>query len=90
MPKEGETKYRVQKNRKDWEKEEWARGWLSASKNLSVEAFCYVCNKDLVAGKSELIRHTNSSQHARNMKTVQTSQPVSNFVQVASYPLLGA
>ena len=59
-------------------------------KNLSVEAFCYVCNKDLVAGKSELIRHTNSSQHARNMKTVQTSQPVSNFVQVASYPLLGA
>ena len=29
MPKEGEKKYRVQKYRKDWEKEEWARGWLS-------------------------------------------------------------
>ena len=56
MPKEGEKKYRV--TRKDWKKEEWARGWLSASKNLSGKTFRYVCNRDLVARKSELIGHT--------------------------------
>ena len=90
MPKESEKKYRVQRYRKDWGKKEWAGGWLSASKNLNGKAFCYVCNKDLVAGKSELIGHTKSSQHARNMKTVQTNQPVSNFVQVASFPQIKA
>ena len=80
MSKKGEKKYRVQKYRKDWEKEKWARGWLSAFKSLSGKAFCYVYNKDLVAEKSELIGHMKSSQHACNTKTVQTKQPVSNFV----------
>ena len=58
MPEAGEKKYRVQMYRKDWKKEEWARGLLSASENLSAKACCYVCNKDLVAGKSELIGRT--------------------------------
>ena len=60
------------------------------SKSLIGNAFCYVCNKDFAARKSELIGHTNSSEHARNMETVQKHQPVPNFVQVARYPLLGA
>ena len=92
MPKEA-TKYRAQKYRKEWEKEHWARGWLSLSKHHSSKAYCNVCNacnKDLVVGKSELISHTKSAQHVRNAKTIETNRPVTTFVAVSSYPRIKA
>ena len=85
MPKEKETKYRAQKCRREWEKEHWARGWLTLSKNHNGKAYCNFCCKDLVVGKSELISHTKSAQHIPNMKTVETTQPVTDFIAVSSY-----
>jgi len=90
MPKEKETKYRAQKHRKEWEKEHWARGWLKLSKNHNGKACCNVCNKDLVVGKSELISHTKSAQDIRNMKTAETTRPVTEFIAVSSYPRIKA
>ncbi len=75
MPKDLEKKYRAQKYRREWEKEHWARGWLSSSKNHPGKAYCYVCNKDLAAGKSELIGHKQSSSHIRLIKTVEEIAP---------------
>jgi len=90
MPKEKETKYRAQKYRKEWEKEHWARDWLTLSKNHNGKAYCNVCSKDLAVGNSELISHTKSAQHIRNMKTVETTRPVTEFIAVSSYSRIKA
>eukprot|EP00112_Aurelia_sp_Birch-Aquarium-sp1_P014236 Seg306.6 transcript_id=Seg306.6/GoldUCD/mRNA.D3Y31 product="Zinc finger protein 862" protein_id=Seg306.6/GoldUCD/D3Y31 len=90
MPKDLDKKYRAQKYRREWEKEQWARGWLSSSKNHPGKAYCYVCNKDLAAGKSELIGHTQSSSHIRLMKTVEENRPLAAFIEVSSYPKIKA
>ena len=89
-PKEKETKYRAQKYRKEWEKEHRARGWLKLSKNHNGKAYCNVCSKDLVVGKSKVVSHTKSAQHICNMKTVETTQPVTAFVSVSWYPRIKA
>ena len=50
MPKDLDKKNRAQKYRREWEKEHWARGWLSSSKSHPGKAYCYVCNKDPQGG----------------------------------------
>ena len=38
--------------------------WLVVNvKNGSKKAYCSICNKDLVVGKSELVAHTNTMLH---------------------------
>ena len=72
MPKINEKKYRCQKYRKEREKESWASDWLSLSKRIPGKAYCSLCDKDLVAGKSELMElmsHAKSSNHIRQSKS---------------------
>ena len=69
MPEINEKKYRCQKYRKEWEKESWASDWLSVSKRIPGKAYCSLCDKDLVAGKSELMGHAQSSNHIRQSKS---------------------
>lgn len=59
--------------RKQWEKENWAFGWLCHGKKVE-KAHCTVCDKDLVAGKSELISHTKTSSHIRLAKQIQSNR----------------
>lgn len=73
MPKVNEKKYRAQKYRREWEKESWASDWLSISKRVAGKAYCSLCDKDLVAGKSELIGHAKSFGHIRQSKTSKDS-----------------
>lgn len=40
-----------------------------------------MCDKELVAGKSELIGHTKSSSHIRLAKQVQSNQLMTSFVE---------
>ncbi|GFO45702.1 delta-aminolevulinic acid dehydratase, partial [Plakobranchus ocellatus] len=56
-------KYRVQRYRKEWEKESWAAGWLTMKS--PIKAHCLVCDKDLTAGKSELVGHAKGARHIR-------------------------
>ena len=79
MPKVSEKKYRAQKYRKEWEKESWASSWLSMSKRVNGKAYCSLCDKDLVAGKSELVGHSKSSGHLRQSKTSQDSHHMRVF-----------
>ena len=90
MPKDSEKKFRTQSYRRDWEKEAWSKGWLSASKNHPNKAFCSFCKKDLVPGKSELIGHSKSSLHVRNAKTVDETQPMTSFVTSKESPMIKA
>ena len=75
MPKQ-EKKFRNQNYGREWEKEAWAKGWLSCSKSNPTKAFCSFCKKKLVSGKSVLLGHSKSSLHVRNAKTVQGTQPI--------------
>ena len=80
MPKDSEKKFRKQSYRKEWEKEDWAKGWLCSSKYNLTKAFCSLCSKYLVPGKSELIGHSKAQLHLRNAKTVKVPQPMTAFV----------
>ena len=80
MPKESEKKFRSQKYRREWEKESWAKGWLCASKHNAGRAFCSYCKKELVPGKSELLKHTNTALHVQCSKTVVENRPMEAFV----------
>ena len=76
MPKEKSEKYRVQRYKSSWETEIWAVGWLTSSRHNPGKAFCRVCNKDLVLGKSELMRHTKTDTHITNAKTRKSNQAI--------------
>ena len=80
MPKDSEKKPRKQSYRKEWEKEDRAKGCLCSSKYNPTKAFCSFCNKDLVPGKSELISRSKGHLHLRNAKTVKVLQPITAFV----------
>ena len=79
MPKV-EKNYRSQRYRAEWEKESWASGWLTAGKTVG-KAHCKVCDKELVAGKSELTGHTKSSTHIRLAKQIKSNERMTMFVE---------
>ena len=89
MPKE-KKKYRDQKYRTEWEKETWAQNWLCQSSTVVGKAFCKVCKKLLVPGKSELQSHTKSASHIQNMKTVSQVAPMTSFVQTINSSIVKA
>ena len=90
MPKVSEKKYRAQKYRKEWEKESWASSWLSMSKRVNGKAYCTLCDKDLVAGKSELVGHSKSSGHLRQSKTSQDSHHMRVFFAMTNASTINA
>ena len=80
MQKESEKKFRSQKYRHEWEKEPWAKGWLSASKLNTGRAVCLYCKKELVPGKSELLKHAKTASHVQCSKTVEENRPMEAFL----------
>ena len=44
------------------------RGWLEEGTGVD-QAYCKVCRKELVCGKSELLRHSRSKKHKANLIT---------------------
>ena len=85
MPKEKDKKYRTQNYRKEWEKESWPKGWLSRSKHQEGKAYCSLCDKVLVPGKSELIGHTKTALHIKRSKTAQENHPMTSFSTVTNH-----
>lgn len=81
MPKESERKYRAQSYRKEWERESWAKGWLSVSKGSMSKAQCKLCQKDLACGKSELTAHARTSAHVRLAKNVEENHSIASYYE---------
>lgn len=48
-----------------WLRSSIFKGWLQSVDN-NKKAFCTACNKVLVCGKSELIRHSRTQLHIKN------------------------
>ncbi|CAK8681372.1 unnamed protein product [Clavelina lepadiformis] len=83
MPKEVRSKnsrFRSQSYRKEWEKENWAQGWLKVSSQGASKAFCQFCDKTFLAGKSELMRHAKTAQHCQNAAQVLGSTSMEQYV----------
>ena len=76
--KSAKGKYRVQRYRKEWEKESWAAGWLTMKS--PVKAHCLVCDKDLTAGKSELVGHAKGARHIRKSQNRPPADAVRTMV----------
>lgn len=83
MPKVKEKSYRSQMYKSEWEKEQWASGWLKRGKTPD-KAYCTVCDKQLVCGKSELVKHSEVNAHVAASKQVASSRSLSTlFVDTA-------
>ncbi|CAK8686675.1 unnamed protein product [Clavelina lepadiformis] len=83
MPKEERSKnsrFRSQSYRKEWEKENWAQGWLKVLSQGASKAFCQFCDKNILAGKSELMRHAKTAQHCQNAAQVLGSTSMEQYV----------
>ena len=85
MPKDPQRKYRTQQYRREWEKESWADGWLSASRKNNLKAYCCFCDKELVVGKSELLCHSKTNLHRRNAKQFISAVAVSDYFEFTKW-----
>ncbi|XP_053639228.1 uncharacterized protein [Cherax quadricarinatus] len=56
-----------QKFRKEWIQMGEFQGWLSEG-SAPDRAYCTVCSKELLAGKSELLKHANGKKHKKRLE----------------------
>ncbi|XP_042862149.1 probable low-specificity L-threonine aldolase 2 [Penaeus japonicus] len=66
-----------QKFRKDWLHLREFQGWLSEGSAVE-RAYCTVCNKELTAGKSELLKHAMGKKHKKRMAEAGSHVTVSS------------
>ena len=55
------------------------KGWLSIVPSDKSKAFCKACNKELNAGKSDLLKHAKTELHIRNVNKKKNMQSLSSF-----------
>jgi hypothetical protein len=54
------------------------------SKHQEGKAYCSLCDKVLVPGKSELIGHTKTGLHIKCSKTAEENHPMTSFANVTN------
>lgn len=79
--KKRKKKSYAQKYQKKWEEDDAFKGWLQTSKKGATYAFCRVCNKDLVCGKSELLRHSEVTSHKNKSKSLLKQQTLKSMTK---------
>lgn len=68
-----------QKYQENWEQDDAFKGWLQRSKNGPTYAYCKACNKDLVCGKSELLKHSQFKAHQTKAKSFTFQQTLTSM-----------
>ena len=56
------------------------KGWLAPVRNNPYKAYCKICNKDLVAGLSELKKHHSSKKHLDKSKVLVSTRPITEMI----------
>ncbi|XP_071530504.1 uncharacterized protein [Panulirus ornatus] len=64
-----------QKFRKEWLHLREFQDWLSEG-SAADRAYCTTCNKELLAGKSELLKHAMGKKHKKRVAEGRTNMPV--------------
>lgn len=68
-----EKPWRKQKFIDKWVEDEKFKGWLSRHPEDPTLARCISCNQELVAGKSELIKHSQTRKHIKSLQNFDGS-----------------
>lgn len=68
-----EKPWRKQKFIDKWVEDEKFKGWLARHPEDPTLAKCTSCNQELVAGKSELIKHSQTRKHIKSLQTFDGS-----------------
>lgn len=68
-----EKPWRKQKFIDKWVDDEKFKGWLSRHPEDPTLARCISCNQELVAGKSELIKHSQTRKHIKSLQNFDGS-----------------
>ena len=63
-----EKPWRKQKFIDKWVEDEKFKGWLARHPEDPTLARCISCNQELVAGKSELIKHSQTRKHIKSLQ----------------------
>ena len=81
-----------QKYKKEWESEEWARGWLTSPKpgEFTGKAFCSYCTQYLRPQKKILHDHSLLMRHITKSKSVKSSKSVEKFFTVIDTRVMSA
>lgn len=56
-------------------------GWLAPCEDDKYKAKCKACNKILVAGRSDIKKHANTSIHKKNARDKQTNLNIQTFIR---------
>ncbi|KAG8185296.1 hypothetical protein JTE90_023904 [Oedothorax gibbosus] len=68
-----EKPWRKQKFIDKWVNEEKFKGWLARHPEDPTLARCISCNQELVAGKSELLKHSQTRKHVKSLQNFDAS-----------------
>lgn len=68
-----EKPWRKQKFIDKWVEDEKFKGWLARHPEDPTLARCISCNQELVAGKSELIKHSQTRKHIKSLQNFDGS-----------------
>lgn len=79
--KDTEAKRKVKHFSKKWLDEPEFKGWLAAVPGEPTKARCKACNANVVAGRSELLKHAATSKHKKNVKTLQGVKSITDAFQ---------
>ncbi|XP_068205452.1 general transcription factor II-I repeat domain-containing protein 2-like [Palaemon carinicauda] len=81
LPKNEKSPPRKQRFRQEWLQKDEFRGWLTEVKDDPFHALCKACNSKLVAGHSELVKHSNRESHKRSVKVIAHQPSAGSFFQ---------
>lgn len=84
-----EKPWRKQKFIDKWTDDEKFKGWLARHPEDPTLARCVSCNQELVAGKSELIKHSQTRKHIKSLQSFDSSTvEVDNSQSKSNQPML--
>ncbi|GFQ72829.1 homogentisate 1,2-dioxygenase [Trichonephila clavata] len=84
-----EKPWRKQKFIDKWTDDEKFKGWLARHPEDPTLARCVSCNQELVAGKSELIKHSLTRKHIKSLQNFDSSTvEVDNSPSKSNQPML--
>ena len=79
-PPPKKAKLYKQKYNSQWEKDPELKGWLAPVRKDSLKAYCKVCEKELIAGLSELKKHKASKKHQEKATVRNTTRPITQMI----------
>lgn len=70
-----------QKFKESWSSNPAFKGWLASNDRDPYVAKCIACNAELKCGKSELLKHSATTKHKKNVVKKQGTQTIIGFLK---------